>query len=316
MAKRGRKPKPVSTIADGDADAFFDMMASERAAAANTLQSYRRDLNDLSSFLARSGLGLRHASGDDLRGYFASLEPEFAARSLARRLSAFRQFFRFLVSEGRREDDPTAGIDPPRQGSRLPKLLSEQEIARLLSPAAEDAEDNAESLRLTALLELIYATGLRVSELVGLRLSAIDGQGRYLIVRGKGNKERLVPLSQAGWTALQVYLTVRGQHLSSKTSPFVFPSTSAEGHLTRQRFAQLLKERALSRGLDPALISPHVLRHAFATHLLAHGADLRSVQKMLGHADISTTQIYTHVLGERLVRTVVDNHPLSKDRKS
>ncbi len=314
MATRGRKRKPASMVLDGDFDAFLDMMAAERAAAANTLDSYRRDLDDLAAFLARSGLGLSQASTDDLRNYFAGLEGEFAARSVARRLSAFRQFYRFLVSEGRRQDDPTAGIDPPKQGARLPKLLSEGEVERLLDPAGDTGAD---ALRLTALLELLYATGLRVSELVGLKLSGLDRDGRYVIVRGKGNKERLVPLSPQAWQTLQSYLPARADYLpKGVASPFVFPSSSAEGYLTRQRFAQLLKARALARGLDPALVSPHVLRHAFATHLLAHGADLRSVQKMLGHADISTTQIYTHVLSERLVRTVVDHHPLSKGRKS
>ncbi len=313
MAKRGRKRKAGSPVHDADLDAFFDMMTAERGAAPNTIDSYRRDLNDLTAFLAGSGLAPRQTSSDDLRGYFASLAPDFSARSVARRLSTYRQFFRFLVSEGRRQDDPTSAIDTPRQGASLPKLLSEVQVEALLS---DGGEQGAEALRLTALLELIYATGLRVSELVGLKLTALDRDGRFIIVRGKGSKERMVPLSPQSWSAIQAYLAERADFLrEGEVSPFVFPSTSAQGHMTRQRFAQLLKERALKRGLDPTRISPHVLRHAFATHLLANGADLRSVQKMLGHADIATTQIYTHVLTDRLMRTIVESHPLSTGRK-
>jgi integrase/recombinase XerD len=310
MPKRGRKPKPVTAFQDCDLGAFLDMMAAERGAAANTLSSYRRDLDALAVFLAGSSKGLRDASTDDLRAYFASLPQVFAARSVARRLSAFRQFYRFLVSESRRQEDPTSTIDMPKQGAHLPKIMTEAQIEALLSPPVEE---DAEALRLTALLELLYATGLRVSELVGLKLSSLDRDGRFVILRGKGGKERLVPLTRPAWTAIQAYLPQRARFLAGQeASPYLFPSASVEGHMTRQRFGQLLKERALARNLDPALISPHVLRHAFATHLLEHGADLRAVQKMLGHSDIATTQIYTHVMTDRLVKTMQEHHPLGK----
>ena len=307
--RRGRK-LAARAVPDHDIDSFLDMMRAERASAANTVDSYRRDLDDLAVFLAGCGVRLRDASTDDLRRYLSAAEAGSAARSVARRLSAFRQFFRFLLSEGRREADPTALLDAPKQGAPLPKILAEAQVEALL---AEDGDNEPESLRLTALLELLYATGLRVSELVGLPLSALDRDGRFVLVRGKGSKERLVPLTPPAWQAMLRYLAVRGSLMrQGEQSRYVFPTTSAEGHMTRQRFGQLLKERALARGLDPAIVSPHVLRHAFATHLLANGADLRAVQKMLGHSDIGTTQIYTHVLDERLIQTVVQHHPLSK----
>ncbi len=287
------------------------MMVAERGAAKNTIDSYRRDLSDVAGFLARDGIALDRAVEDDLRRYITRMEANFAPSSQARRISALRQFYRFLVSEQQRDSDPTTTLDLPRQGQKLPKILSEAEVTRLLEgidPAAPEA------LRLNALLELLCATGLRVSELVGLPLSAFDREGCFVRVTGKGGKERLVPLAPTAWQAVRDYLPVRANFMTGKTSPFVFPSASAEGHLTRQRFAQLLKERALQAGIDPARLSPHVLRHAFATGLLNHGADLRSVQKMLGHADIATTQIYTHVLAERLVSTVTEHHPLSRKR--
>ena len=307
--RRGRKPA-ARAVPDEDIDSFLDMMRAERGSASNTIESYRRDLDDLAGFLASGGIRLRHAATDDLRRYLSGGKSGAAARSMARRLSAFRQFFRFLVSEGRRDTDPSAQLDSPRQGASLPKILHEDQVEALLADAGETTP---ESLRLTALLELLYATGLRVSELVGVRLSSLDREGRFITVRGKGNKERLVPLTGPAWQAILRYLPHRATFIPKQAqSPYLFPTGASEGHLTRQRFAQLLKERALLRGLDPALISPHVLRHAFATHLLAHGADLRAVQKMLGHADIATTQIYTHVLDERLVQTVVQHHPLGK----
>lgn len=244
-----------------------------------------------------------------------------APRTLARRLSAMRQFFRFLVSDGTRADDPTAGLDPPRLGRPLPKILSEAEVARLIAAAAGWPDE--EGARLRALLELLYATGLRVSELVGLPLAAAQRDPRFLLVRGKGGKERVVPLSAPARQALAAYLECRGRFLpqnrrprtklaDTKTARWLFPSRGADGHLTRQRCGQLLKELALAAGLDPARLSPHVLRHAFASHLLDHGADLRSVQQMLGHADIATTQIYTHVQSERLRRLVETAHPLAR----
>jgi integrase/recombinase XerD len=221
------------------------------------------------------------------------------------------------MSEGLCADDPTSTIDAPRQGASLPKIMSEAQVEKLLSGVKTDDANTNENLRLNALLELIYATGLRVSELVGLKLSALDRNRRFITVKGKGGKERLVPLGAAAAEKLDTYLVVRKNFLPKtvKASDYLFPSGAAEGHLTRQRFGQLLKARAREAGLDAGKISPHVLRHAFATHLLEHGADLRAVQKMLGHSDIATTQIYTHVLNERLVRTVKDNHPLAVGSK-
>ncbi|MBV8777794.1 MAG: tyrosine recombinase [Alphaproteobacteria bacterium] len=234
-----------------------------------------------------------------------------APRTLARRLSTIRQFYRFLLTEGVRSDDPSGGLDAPRLGQPLPKLLSEAEVARLIDTAA--AWPAEEGLRLRCILELLYATGLRVSELVTLPLAAAQHDPRFMLVRGKGGKERMVPLSAPSRAALAAYLTCRAGFLTNgKPSRFLFPSRGRDGHLTRQRCGQLLKELALGAGLDPARLSPHVLRHAFASHLLDHGADLRSVQQMLGHADIATTQIYTHVQGERLRRLVETAHPLAR----
>ena len=292
---------------DRDVGAFLDMMSAERGAALNTIASYRRDLHDLTTQLGQAGLTPRSAGAGDVEAYLSGLK-ELAAPSLARRLSALRQFYRFLISEGLRSDDPLRGIDSPRRGLRLPKILSEIHVSALLEPSGDTAP---ESLRLTALLELLYATGLRVSELVGLPVAALDRSGRFITVRGKGNKDRLVPLSGPALAAIQAYLPLRAGFLNGRDSQYLFPSESGQGFMTRQRFGQLLKQRALDAGLDPASVSPHVLRHAFATHLLTHGADLRAVQKMLGHADIATTQIYTHVAGDRLTRTVLEHHPLS-----
>lgn len=320
--KRGRPPAPPPPVSP-QVDAFLDMLVAERAAAANTSIAYRHDLADVEGFLAPHGRRLAEASTDDLRAYFDHLARQpgarggkTAPRTLARRLSALRQFFRFLVSEGQRQDDPSSVLDSPRQGRPLPKYLSEDEVVALLDAAAERREP--EGLRLLALLEILYATGLRVSELVGLPVSAIDRNGRGVLVRGKGGKERMVPLTDPARQALAAYLTVRGAFLvpgrDAAQKRFLFPSRSAkEGYLTRQRFAQLLKELAYETGIDPAKVSPHVLRHAFATHLLSHGADLRSVQKMLGHVDIATTQIYTHVMSERLTELVEQHHPLAHD---
>jgi integrase/recombinase XerD len=234
-----------------------------------------------------------------------------APRTLARRLSAIRQFFRFLLTDGVRQDDPTSGLDTPRLGRPLPKVLTESEVARLIETA--EAWPDEEGVRLRGILELLYATGLRISELVTLPLAAAQRDPRFLLVRGKGGKERVVPLSPPSRQALTAYLSCRKHFLpEGQVSRFLFASRGREGHLTRQRCGQLLKELALGAGLDPARLSPHVLRHAFASHLLDHGADLRSVQQMLGHADIATTQIYTHVQGERLRRLVEAAHPLAR----
>jgi tyrosine recombinase XerD subunit len=231
----------------------------------------------------------------------------------ARRLSALRQFFRFLAQEGIRSDDPAALLDAPKRARPLPKILSEEEVDRLLEASRKLRDDPAESARLNCLLELLYATGLRVSELVGLRWPPFGDDARFLVIRGKGGKERLVPLSEPARKAVEAYAGWRSEFLAPKqVSPWLFPSRGDSGHLTRQRFGQLLKDLAVAAGLSPSKVSPHVLRHAFASHLLARGADLRAVQKMLGHADISTTQIYTHVLEARKQALVREHHPLAK----
>jgi len=293
------------------------MLAAERNAAANTREAYKRDLDDFAAFLRRRGGRLATADSAAIRGYLAHLaKAGMATRTAARRLSALRQFYRFLAAEGRRGDDPAAIIDSPRQGRPLPKLLSEDEVARLIA-AAGTGEDGE---RLSALVELLYGAGLRVSELVGLPLAAVLRDDRVLVVRGKGGKERMIPLGQPARAAIVAYLAARPAFLARDAdgrrlpSPWLFPSRGASGHLTRQSFGQLLKQLAVRAGIAPARLSPHVLRHAFASHLLDHGADLRSVQTMLGHADIATTQIYTHVGGERLRRLVGEHHPLAEGR--
>lgn len=298
-------------------EAFLEMLAAERGAARLTLAAYGNDLADLAGFLAARGVALEDADPAALHEYLAAIATrQLAPRTLARRLSAMRQFFRFLVSDGARSDDPTAGLDTPLLGRPLPKILGENEIGQLIAAASVWPGD--EGARLRAILELLYATGLRVSELVGLPLAAAQRDPRFLLVRGKGGKERVVPLNGPARQALAAYLACRGRFVpdaangNPKTARWLFPSRSAGGHLTRQRCGQLLKDLALAAGLDPARLSPHVLRHAFASHLLDHGADLRSVQQMLGHADIATTQIYTHVQSERLRRLVETAHPLAR----
>jgi integrase/recombinase XerD len=292
-------------------DSFAEMMAAERGAARNTIHAYRRDLTDFAQYLDLNSATLADADTAMLRGYLATLTDRGqGAGTAARRLSALRQFYRFLFSEGVRGDDPTIGIDSPRRGRALPRTLSEFDVEKLF--AAARLRHGRRATRLRALLEIIYATGLRVSELVGLPLSARTGDGQFLMVRGKGDKERLVPLSEPAQRALADWLEQRSAMVGGKSSPWLFPTAAVDGHLTRQRFAQILKELAVEAGLDRRAVSPHVLRHAFASHLLAHGADLRSVQQMLGHADISTTQIYTHVLEGRMARLVNENHPLAR----
>jgi len=315
---RGSRNSPAAaTPVSPRLEAFLEMLAAERGAARLTLAAYRNDLMDLAGFLDARGVALEAADAAALHEYLAAMTTRrLAPRTLARRLSAMRQFYRFLLSDGARADDPTAGLDAPRLGRPLPKILSEEEVERLLAAvAARPDEDGA---RLRCLVELLYATGLRVSELVGLPLAAAQRDPRFMLVRGKGGKERLVPLSQPARQALAAYLPHRarflapGKDANSKASRWLFPSRGASGHLTRQRCGQMLKELALAAGIDPARLSPHVLRHAFASHLLDHGADLRSVQQMLGHADIATTQIYTHVQSERLRRLVESAHPLAR----
>ena len=322
--RRGRPCKPRAVALSPHVDAFLDMLTAERGAALNTRMAYERDLADLGGWLAQRGLPLEKAGTDDLRAYLDfqgrgdGKEPP-APRTVARRLSAMRQFYRFLVSENRRADDPASALDSPKQGRPLPKILTEAEVSHMIATA--QTRGGPEGFRLVALLEVLYATGLRVSELVGLPMSAILRDGRGLIVRGKGGKERMVPLSEPASAALAAYLPWRPHFILTRRDDgpvrFLFPSrSSANGHLTRQRFAQLLKELAIESGIDPEKVSPHVLRHAFATHLLDRGADLRSVQKMLGHADIATTQIYTHVVSERLKKVVHEHHPLARRKRA
>ncbi len=298
----------MSFPAGASVEDFLAMMVAERGAAENTVESYRRDLDDAAAFMGE----LAGVNQEALTRYLRGLTKRgMTPRTVARRLSCLRQYFGFLVDEGLRADDPTATIDAPKLGRTLPRALNEEEVNRLLGAARH--RTGPQGLRLRALVELLYATGLRVSELVGLSMSACSGDARLLLVRGKGGKERFVPIGEAAGEALSAYLDIRERiFLRSKTSPWMFPSRGNGGHLTRHRFAQMLKELAVEAGLDPGTVSPHVLRHAFATHLLANGANLRSVQLMLGHADISTTQIYTHILDERLKALVHEHHPLAR----
>jgi integrase/recombinase XerD len=306
-------------------DLYLDMLAAERGAAVNTLEAYRRDLQDFADDLANKGGTIASAGSEDIRGYLGRLNGRgFSAATLARRLSAIRQLYRFLYAEGNRKDDPAAAIEGPKRGRPLPKVLSVGHVDQLLRIAREGF-DNAErpmaerlrAARLNCLLETLYATGMRVSELVALPASAARRDERMLIVRGKGNKERLVPLNEAARQAMRDYLALREEAAKPKkgavkAQKWLFPSFGESGHLTRQHFARDLKALAAEAGLKPKNVSPHVLRHAFASHLLQNGADLRSVQTLLGHADISTTQIYTHVLEERLKSLVRDLHPLGE----
>jgi len=299
-------------------DAFLDMMAAERGASANTLDAYRRDLLAFDSWLAGQDCSIRTASREQVRRYLGHLlQQGCAASTQARRLSALRQYFAFLYTEGWRGDDPTAAIDAPRRAQALPRTLSQQDVAALVAAARDEAEKSPEGVRLLCMIEILYAAGLRVSELVTLPLAAARSRDAFLVIKGKGGKERLVPLNRAAREAIGNYLAVRAEFLSPSArrgERYLFPSRGAEGYLTRQRCYQLLKELALKAGIDPEKLSPHVLRHAFATHLVEGGADLRSVQTMLGHADIATTQIYTHVANERLKATVIAAHPLARMR--
>jgi integrase/recombinase XerD len=297
-------------------EAFLEMMAVERAAARNTLTAYGRDLADADGALARAGTDLAQASAEAVEAYFAGLsERGLSPATASRRRAAVRQFYRFAVEEGWRADDPARRVEAPRRGRPLPKLLSRDEVAALIGAAGE--KDGAAGLRLACLVELLYASGLRVSELVALPLAAVIRDPAFVMVKGKGGKTRLAPLNHAAREAVKTYLAVRRGFLAPgvKESPWLFPSPrGAEGRLTTRRLAQLLDEAAADAGIDPARVSPHVLRHAFATHLLEGGADLRVVQTLLGHADIATTQIYTHVAETRLRETVLRAHPLGKER--
>ncbi len=293
---------------------FLEMMAAERGASANTLAAYRRDLE---AYAAERGADLRTAGPDGIRAHLAALEGQGLARSsAARKLSAIRQFHRFLHGDGLSGDNPATAIDSPRAARPLPKMISQQDVNRLAAAARarlEKAEGKRllKAWRMVCLIELLYATGLRVSELVGLTAQAATAERDFILVRGKGGRERLVPVSGTARAALEQYLAVLAG-AEQGGSRWLFPSSGATGHLTRQHFALELKALAAEAGLDPGTLSPHVLRHGFASHLLEGGADLRAVQQMLGHADISTTQIYTHVQAERLQQVVETHHPLAK----
>lgn len=293
---------------------FLEAMQAEQDAAVNTLKAYARDLEDFTGWLERQGKTPETARRDDIETYLVQLEAQgLAAATRARRLSAVRQIYRFAFLEGWRSDDPAAQIRGPKRGRKLPQTLSEADVDALLDVARKFGRSKDEKLRNTCLMELLYATGLRVSELVGLPVSAARGDPRMILVRGKGGRERMVPLSPPAREALAEWLKARDaeQERVRGKSPYLFPSRGKKGHLTREGFFGLVKKMALQAGLDPAGVSPHTLRHAFATHLLANGADLRSIQMLLGHADVATTEIYTHVLEERLKSLVLEKHPLA-----
>jgi len=292
-------------------EAFLDMMSAERGAGLNTLAAYRRDLVDFADHT-----DLAKAGREQVRTFLSGLSRSGAAASTqARKLSALRQFYGFLYAEGFRGDDPTQTIEAPKATRPLPKILSGADLEIMLKTAAQD--QRPEGLRLTLIVEMLYGGGLRVSELAGLSLAAVRTKENFIRVTGKGNKERLTPISPAARRALDAYLAVRDRFIpkADKNNRFLFASRGEGGFLTRRRLHQLLKALALKAGIDPAKVSPHVLRHAFATHLVEGGADLRSVQTLLGHADIATTQIYTHVARDRLSRMVSAAHPLAKTKR-
>jgi integrase/recombinase XerD len=316
VGKAARPARGAAASGERQVALFLDMLAAERGAGANTLAAYRRDLDDFTAYLAGSGGSVAAATTDDLRAYLGNLADRgLRPATVARRLSAMRQLYRFLYAEGQRKDDPAAVLEGPKRARPLPKTLTIGEVDRLLRVAAEIDASAPRAVRLRAarlacLVELIYATGLRVSELVALPAAAARRDARVIVVRGKGNKERLVPLNDAAKRAMAAYLALAAGAGQSASKEWLFPSFGDSGHLTRQHFARELKALAAAAGLRAAQLSPHVMRHAFASHLLHNGADLRVVQTLLGHADISTTQIYTHVLEERLKSLVRDLHPL------
>ncbi|NKB49711.1 MAG: site-specific tyrosine recombinase XerD [Alphaproteobacteria bacterium] len=315
VRRRGGSEKLPPAAISRYLEAFLEMLIAERGAARNTVESYQRDLADCAAVLAGKNetakAVLDKATTEALRRYLKSLETRgMAARTVARRMSALRMFYRFLHTEGLRADDPTSVLESPRPGRSLPKILSEEEVSALLAAAAD--RPGAEGLRLKAMVELCYATGMRASELVGLPLAAMQRDPRVIVVRGKGDRERMVPLNEPARDAVRAYLAVREGFVGrDRKNTFLFPGRQGQP-MSRQRFFQMLKELAGAAGIEPRRVSPHVLRHAFATHLLNHEADLRSVQKMLGHSDISTTQIYTHVLDARLRQLVSERHPLAQ----
>jgi len=314
MAEHSIAPSDLARL-----DAFLDMAAAERGLSANSRLAYARDLTDFLSFLKRMKLSAAKAGPEAVRAYLDDLEKRgLSASSGARRLSALRQFFAFLVSEGEIADNPCAFVDGPKRGRPLPKTVSEAEVGKMIAVAEEEAASGEpDAVRLNCLLELIYSTGLRASELCSLPLAAPQSAHDHFMVKGKGGKTRLVPLGTRARGALDRYLEVRTHFLTEgpAAARYLFCSRGKQGHLTRQRLDQMLKALCARAGIPVARLSPHVLRHAFATHLLANGADLRAVQALLGHADIATTEIYTHVLDERLKETVEKHHPLAKLQK-
>ena len=308
-------------MSDARIEAFLESIASERAAAANTLRAYGRDLEDLSEFLKTQKTTPIDADAQTIEAYFEDLSRRgLSAATASRRRAAVRQFYRFVLAEDWRKDDPSRRVEAPKKGRPLPKLVSRDEMVALIAAATARKGHPEDAARIVCALEVLYASGLRISELLALPLAAVARDPAFLIVKGKGGKERLAPLNQSARTALKAYLALRPLHLPKgvKDSPWLFPSRGGtgveKGRLTRRRFAQLLDETALAAGLDPAKVSPHVLRHAFATHVLEGGADLRAVQTLLGHSDISTTEIYTHVAQDRLKAVIDEKHPLSRNK--
>jgi integrase/recombinase XerD len=308
---------------------FLEMLSAERGASANTIDAYSRDLTNFAAFVNKRGRELESSTIDDITNFItAMVEEGLAASSRARRLSALKQFFRFLVAEGIRPDDPASLVGGPKREAALPKTLTVDEVDKLLFAARHKVEEarhgqRAKALRLYCLLEILYATGMRVSELVALPRSALVGDERTLIIKGKGGRQRVVPLNPAAQEALSLYRRERDAAIAGEngedvdaSSPWLFPSWGQQGHLTRQRLAQELKLLARQANIDPARVSPHVLRHAFASHMLERGADLRAVQKLLGHADISTTQVYTHMREGHLRQMVHEHHPLSERHRT
>jgi integrase/recombinase XerD len=304
---------------------FLEAQAAELGAATNTQLAYGRDLKDFSAYLQHRKQDFASAARENVEAYLVHCDAQGLAKSTrARRLSAIKQLYRFAFEEGLRSDNPAIQIAGPGQDKRLPKILSEDEVDRLLDAARTLGRSPQERVRNTCLMELLYATGMRVTELVSLPISAARGDPRLLLIMGKGGKERMVPLSPPARDALSDWLVLRDKQDEAKAaarkpiSRFLFPSHGKSGHLTRHRFYLMIKEFAVASGVTPSKVTPHTLRHAFATHLLANGADLRAIQTMLGHADVATTEIYTHVLEERLSELVLQHHPLAKDgtRKS
>ncbi|SPJ22243.1 site-specific tyrosine recombinase XerD [Palleronia abyssalis] len=291
---------------------FIDARAAEAGAAENTRLAYMRDLSDFGTWMG--GRDLPDIDRSDIEGYLLHCTDQgLAVSTRARRLSAIKGLFRFAYEEGWRTDNPALRIKGPGREKRLPKTLEVEEVDRLIDAARRTGRAEADKVRNACLLEILYATGMRVTELVSLPVAAARGDPRMLLIRGKGGKERVVPLTDGARTALTTWLTIRdGTDDAKAPSRFLFPSRGKAGHLTRHRFFQLIKEIALEAGLDPAKVTPHTLRHAFATHLLAGGADLMAIQALLGHADVATTEIYTHVLDQRLQELVLQHHPLAK----